>query len=196
MTVSVLVTGSADRVERVSHALRAAGAQAVSVPDADGLGEVVGRMPAGSLDCYIQLPVTLRPSGDAVVSRVRDFLDKGLMNRFRMAEVIMPALSGQGRVVLVAGHTPASASAPDDEAARVGLLHVLAHAIRADKAPEKVRVRVVDARDADEIVRAALASDHAPGGAPAAWHGPAIRDEEMSYTEWRTEVLGLASIEF
>lgn len=196
MTLSVLVTGSHERVERVSEALRAAGAEVVGVPDADQLGDLVGRLPEGSVDCYVQLPVTLRPTGAAVVSRVRDFLDQGLMNRFRLAEVIMPALSDEGRVVLVAGHMPGSASAPDDEAARIALLHVLAHAIRADKAPAKVRVRVLDTQDVDQIVRTASNTEPGDGRAPATWHRPAIRDEEMSYTEWRTEVLGLASIEF
>jgi hypothetical protein len=192
---TVLVTGSDRRVNAVAAALRAAGADVLSAPGLDELDEVVSLLP-GSLDCYIQLPVTLRPSGEAVVSRVRDFLDKGLLTRFRLAEAVLPALSSNGSVVLVAGHTPSEASAPDDEAARIAFLHVLAHALRADKAPAKLRVRVVAGQsNANEIAQVALISEPAPH-ARAAPRDPVANEHEMSYQDWRTEVLGLVSIEF
>jgi hypothetical protein len=192
-----LVTGSDRRVDAVVSALRAAGADVLSAPGPDQLDETVKPLPPGSLDCYIQLPVTLRPSGEAVVSRVRDFLDKGLLTRFRLAEAVLPAISPNGRVVLVAGHTPAEASAPDDEAARIAFLHVLAHALRADKAPARLRVRVVAGQNnADEIARVALTSEPAPGASAASPRHPVASEHEMSYQDWRTEVLGLVSIEF
>ena len=194
---TVMVTGSDQRVEAVAAALRAGGANVLTAPRLDRLVDEVKSLRAGSLDCYIQLPVTLRPAGDAVVSRVRDFLDKGLLTRFRLAETVLPALSPQGSVVLVAGHTPAEVRAPDDEAARLALLRVLAHAIRADKAPAKLRVHVVTAEhDADEVARLALTPDLAGARAANQPRDLAGGDAEMSYQDWRTEVLGLVSVEF
>jgi hypothetical protein len=193
---TVLVTGSEQRVEEVGSALRAAGADVLSAPGLDRLDEAVKPLRPGSLDCYIQLPVTLRPSGGTVVSRVRDFLEKGLLTRFQLAEAVLPAMSPDGRVVLVGGHTPAEASAPDDEAARIAFLHVLAHALRADKAPAKLRVRVLTGRhNADEIARVALTPEQVRSPVAPPRH-PAANEHEMSYADWRTEVLGLATIEF
>jgi hypothetical protein len=198
MTATVLVTGSAERVAAVSAALQAAGARVLSASSPDLLADEVGRLPPDSLSCYVQLPVALTPRGADVVSRVRSFLDQGLLTRFRLAETVLPALARDGRVILVAGHTPMQAQVPDDEAARIALLHVLAHAIRADTAPANVRVRVVVAgHDVDEIVTLALAADvggSAPGAATRT--EPALHGEQMSYADWRTEVLGLATIEF
>lgn len=197
MGTRVLVTGSASRVDAVAAALRQAGAEVISAPSLDRLADEVEALAPGSLDCYIQLPVTLQPSGDTVVSRVRDFLDSGLMSRFRMAEAVLPALSAEGRVLLVGGNTPVEGGAPDDQRARVAFLHVLAHAIRADKAPAKVRVRVVQAeRDAANIAKLALAWETAGVSVAAEMRSLSAREEQMSYQDWRTEVLGLASIEF
>jgi hypothetical protein len=163
----------------------------------DRVADEVSSLRSGSLGCYIQLPMTLRPTGDAVVSRVRDFLDRGLLTRFRLAEAVLPALSPDGSVVLVAGHTPAEVRAPDDEAARVALLHVLAHALRADKAPAKLRVRVVTGQHgADEIARIALTPYLAPDRAADQPRVTMGSDAEMSYQDWRTEVLGMVSVEF
>ncbi len=197
MTATVLVTGSAQRIEPVSAALQTAGARVVTASSVDRLHDEIRQVPAGSLNCYIQLPVGLQPEGEAVVARVRDFLDKGLLTRFRLAETVLPALSGEGRVILVAGHTPPEAKAPDDEAARMALLHVLAHAIRADKAPAKVRVRVVAGpHDVDEIVRLALAADIGRADSAGRRARPPDSEDELSYEDWRTEVLGLVNIEF
>ncbi len=94
MTATVLVTGSAQRIEPVSAALQTAGARVVTASSVDRLHDEIRQVPAGSLNCYIQLPVGLQPEGEAVVARVRDFLDKGLLTRFRLAETVLPALSG------------------------------------------------------------------------------------------------------
>src|SRR4051794_30369728 len=99
MAPSVLVTGSAQRIEPLSEALRAAGAQVFSAASLGSLAEEVRQLPAGSLSCYLQLPVALEPQGESVVSRVRDFLDQGLLTRFRLAETVLPALAGEGRVI-------------------------------------------------------------------------------------------------
>jgi hypothetical protein len=193
---TALVTGSAGRTEEVVAALRAAGADAVGVTDLDQVEAAVRGRAAGSLDCYVQLPIVVRPAGATVVSRVRGFLESGLLTRFRLAETVLPALSEGSRVLLVAGHTPVDRSAPDDRAARMAFLDVLAHAISADKAPAKVQVRVVDhARPAAELARLALTGEPMPGRA-AELRDLAAREGEMSYQDWRTEVLGLVSVEF
>ncbi len=193
---TALVTGSAERVEGLAAALGVAGAEVVSVTDLDRLHEAVEAFHPGSLDCYIQLPMVLRPTGDTVVSRVRNFLEGGLLARFRLAETVLPALSADARVVLVGGHTPVERTVPDDQAARVAFLDVLAHAIRADKAPAKVRVRVLDhGLDADEIARLALTGEP-PRGRSARQRDLAVDAAGMSYQDWRTEVLGLVSVEF
>jgi hypothetical protein len=54
---------------------------------------------------------------------------------------------------------------------------------------------VPDDRDAAEIARIALSGESLPTGvAPTQREAP--RADEMSYQDWRTEVLGLVSIEF
>jgi hypothetical protein len=190
-----LVTGSAERVEGVIAALRAAGVEATGVTDLASLADQVKTFPPGSLDYYVQLPVSLRPTGDSLVSRVRDFLDKGLLTRFRLAESVLPVLSADGRVVLVGGHTPVERDAPDDRAARSALLDVLAHAIRADKAPAKVRVRIFGHQlDPAELVRSMLTWEAAGDGPEA--RAAVSGDATISYQDWRTEVMGLASVEF
>jgi hypothetical protein len=196
VATTALVTGSTERVERVVAALQAGGVEAVGVTDLERLDEAVRGWAAGSLDCYIQLPVTAQPAGATVIARVRGFLESGLLTRFRLAETVLPAVVDGGLVLLVAGHTPVDRSAPDDQAARMAFLDVLAHAIRADKAPAKVRVRVLDhGRTAAELARLAVTGEPAPRRA-AELRDLAAREAEMSYQDWRTEVLGLASVEF
>lgn len=112
----------------------------------------------GSLDCYVQLPLTLEPVGTTVVGRVRPFLEAGLLTCFRLVEAVLPMLSASGRVVLVSGHTPISSDVPDDRAARLAFLDVLAHAVRADRTPAKTRVRVV-AHDPSAAVIAGLSTE-------------------------------------
>jgi hypothetical protein len=190
VTKTVLVTGSDTRVDPVATALRAAGAEVLAATDLDQLKNVVTPLPPGSVVCYVQLPVALRPAGDTVVSRVRCFLEEGLLTRFRLAEAVLPALSGDGRVVLVAGNAPAQAGTPDDAAARFGLLHVLANAVRADKASAQLGIQVVEGtRDPEDVARLALT------GEPDE-RDRAGRDSQLSYQDWRTEVLGMASFEF
>jgi hypothetical protein len=191
-----VVTGSPERVDEVAVALEAAGVEVMRVSDLDRLAAVVSGLQPGSLDCYVQLPVALEATGDTVVARVRGFLDGGLLTRFRLAETVLPALSAEATVVVVAGHTPVSRDSPDDPDARMAFLKVLAQAMSADKVPAKMRVRILrDVRGPAEIARVALTGE--PGDGPAAdLRDLAGREETMSYQDWRTEVLGLISVEF
>jgi hypothetical protein len=106
---------------------------------------------------------------------------------------VLGTLRPNASVVLVAGNLPAEITAPDDRQARISLLRVLAQAILADTAPTPVRTVVVDHLRSPEAI-AAIAVD------PAANRLRVISDAaerypEMSYDDWRLEVLSLATIE-
>lgn len=178
----------------VSEALRQAGAEVIAVDDLGKLSAALEDVPPGSLDAYVQLPVALAARGDTVVERVHRFLEDGLLARFTAASTILPAVSADGRVVLVGGHTLVEASAPDDQSARLGLLNVLAHAVQADMSGTKIQVRVL-AHDevAEHIAAIAL------GAEPTREQTLAdlmAQEPKMSFDDWRIEVMGLVNGEF
>ena len=194
MGSTVAVTGAAEQVAAVSAALRNAGAEVIAVDDLGALGAAVAGLAPGSLDCYVQLPVHVAPRGNAVIERVRNFLEDGLLARFTAASTILPALSDDGRVILVGGNTPGEASSPDDQSARLALLDVLAHAIQADKSATRIRVRVLPHDESAEHIAAV-----ALGGEPTREQALAslrAREPEMSFADWRIEVMGLVNGEF
>lgn len=188
-----LVTGSANRTEDVAAVLRGKGAEVVAVTDIDALPDAVSSLRPGSVEAYVQLPVYIKPEGDTVVSRVHSFLEHGLISRFTAAETVVPLLSDQARVVLVGGNTPRDPSSPDDQPARLSLLQVLAHALRADKAPHTVWVHVVDHERSPEQVASIALTGEPPQG--EALRELAQREPDMSYEDWRTEVMGLVTVE-
>ena len=194
MTSTVMVTGAAEPVAAVSEALRDAGAEAIAVDDLGKLEAALAGIPPGSLDGYIQLPVHVAARGNTVVERVHNFLEDGLLARFAAASTILPALSDEGRVVLVGGNTLVEASAPDDQSARLALLGVLAHAIQADKSATRIDVRVLPHDELVEHIGAV-----ALGAEPA--HEQTLvelldREPPMSFDDWRIEVMGLVNGEF
>ena len=194
MGATVAVTGAAEQVAAVSAALRNAGAEVIAVDDLGALGAAVAGVAPGSLDCYVQLPVHVAARGNAVIDRVRNFLEDGLLARFTAVSTILPALSDDGRVVLVGGNTPGEASAPDDRSARLALLDVLAHAIQADKATTRIRIRrLPNTESAEHIASVAL------GGEPTREEALAdlrAREPKMSFDDLRIEVMGLVNGQF
>jgi len=191
---TVVVTGAAAQVAAVSTALREAGAEVIAVDDLRQLDAAVAGISPGSLDCYVQLPVHVAARGHAVIDRVRNFLEDGLLARFSAASTILPAMSEGGRVVLVGGHTPVEASAPDDQSARLALLDVLAHAIQADSSATRIGVRVLPHDEPAEHI-----ADIALGGRPTRDQALAelrAREPEMSFDDWRVEVMGLVNGQF
>ena len=194
MGSTVAVTGAVEQVAAVSAALRNAGAEVIAVDDLGALGAAVAGLTPGSLDCYVQLPVHVAPRGNAVIDRVRNFLEDGLLARFTAASTILPALSDDGRVVLVGGNTPGEASAPDDQSARLALLDVLAHAIQADKSTTRIRIRrLPNTETAEQIATVAL------GGEPTREEALAdlrAREPKMSFDDLHTEVMGLVNGQF
>ena len=106
---------------------------------------------------------------------------------------MLGTLRPNAAVILVAGNLPAEFTAPDDRQARISLLRVLAEAVRTAVAPTPVRIVVVEhLRSPEEI--AAIAVDPALGH-PKAIEDAADRYPEMSYVDWRLEVLSLATVE-
>lgn len=95
-------------------------------------------------------------------------------------------------MVLVGGNS-AETAVPDDQAARLMMLRVLAHAIRADSGPKRIRVRVISGERSDEeILQFALS-----GAKDPRVELPTLdsHDPAGSYEDWRIQVLGMAQVE-
>lgn len=134
------------------------------------------------------------------MARIRNFLTDGLPARFDMVSTVLPALASGAQVVLVGGHPGITPAAPDDPAARLALLKVLAHAIKAQRAPEPVHAHVLDPMETpSEVADAALGRSSAtPAAAGATLQESATSDEEstISYEDWRVEVMGMVGVHF
>ncbi len=188
MPKRTLITGSPDRVVALAKAFAAVGDDTVTLEQMDQMD------PGARVDRYVQLGFTVPARGETVVRRVHSFLNDGLLERFAVVERILPLLNDEATVLLVAGNQSAAAAAPDDHAARLSLLRVLAHAIRADQAPNPVRVRVISGglSDADIV---GFARSGAKDPRAEVLSPPEVSTSESSYQDWRTEVLGLAQVE-
>lgn len=194
MAETYVVSGSDPRVEQVAEALRGAGCEVVVVGDATQLASALADRTEGSLNGYVQLPTSVSAEGPSVISRVRGFLQGGLLTRFDAAEAVLPSLADDARVVLVSGNTAGEGSSlPDDRAARIALLEVLAHAVRAAKAPAKVRVRVADHSPSAQQIADMVRTGTVPVRDSAA--GLTERTADLSYEDWRAEVMGAATVE-
>lgn len=186
---TVLVTGGGERLDQVASAVTATGADVIVVDTPDRLGEAVaGR----TFDGYVQLPVAMTPPEGTLVSKVEQFLAQGLLSRFRAAATVLPTLAPNATVILVGGQTNIDVDAPDDREARVALMRVLAHALRAERAPERLTVRTVDHRWTADQIAAKLTE----GGTESP--SPTGGDEGIgkAYADWRAEVVGLMRVEF
>ncbi len=85
-----LLSGSADRAQRLSQLLKDAGADPMIITDPAALPGDPG---GDGLDFYIQLPVTIHPDGDTAVARVGSFLSAGLLARFSAVDRVLPVLA-------------------------------------------------------------------------------------------------------
>ena len=187
---TVLVTGGGERLDEVTTAVRAAGAEVVSVDSPGSLGEIVaGR----TFDAYVQLPVSLTPGHGSLVSRVEQFLSEGLLSRFRASATVLPTLAADATVLLVGGQTNVDSDAPDDREARAALMRVLAHALRAERAPERLTVRTADHHWTAQEIANAVTGGGARRSEPT---DPSADTIGQAYADWRAEVLGLMRVEF
>ncbi|MDF2975789.1 MAG: hypothetical protein K0S40_517 [Actinomycetospora sp.] len=189
---SVLVTGGGERLTEVAEAIRATGAETTVVDTLDRLGEVVS---GTTFDAYVQLPVAMTPRHGSLVSRVEQFLSEGLLSRFRAAETVLPSLAESATVMLVGGQTNVDVDAPDDQQARTALMRVLAHALRAERAPAHLRVRTAgpDWSGADIAAKLTGGDDESSSTPEQTGNREAIG---KAYADWRAEVLGLVRAEF
>lgn len=181
-----LITGSTERVESLAAAFEAAGAEPVTLAD---LGP-----DSAPVDCYVQLGFTVPARGESVVGRVRAFLSDGLLERFAIAERVLPRLSDSAVVLLVTGNQPSEDAAPDDRGARLMILRVLAHAIRADQAPARTRVRVIsDERTDAELVNYATTGDKDPLTSRRDPVDEIVDGDD--YQDWHAQIMGLFQVE-
>lgn len=188
---TALVTGSATRVDDVAAALEQAGLSVIRVPGTDDLGSACAGIEPGSLACYVQLPKETKVEGPSLIGRVRQFLAEGLLARFEAASTVVPLMTKDGCVVLVAGNLPGAAT-PDDRHARIDLLRVLARAVLAECDGNDVRAVVVgNDRSPADIVDIVLrrGDDASRKAAEVAALG------EMDYADWQREFLSLTTEE-
>src|SRR3954452_6261305 len=185
----VVMSGAASAAKPVREELEAAGHEVLAPAET---------VPGRNVQAYVQLPQLLPVVQDgsekSLTARMGEFLAHGLLARFSEAAALLPHLADEATIVLVGGNTPVPGTAVDDQQARLALLRVLAHALRAEEAPRRLRVRVLPhATSPEQVVRTALgeAVDRQPASEPSAGE-----DAELSYEDWRTQVLGLATVEF
>jgi hypothetical protein len=189
----VLITGSDQRAGELARELQQADVEVLVVQDLAQLPGVLQELQPACLRAYVQLPVTVELQGTSVVRRVRDFLQGGLLSRFETVEAVLPSLADDARLLLVAGNTSTvGKDLPDDRAARLALLDVLAHAVQAEQAPARVAVHVLDESSATELARAVLG---AAEPVPPDVADLRRREDDLSYDDWRTEILGMATVE-
>ncbi len=192
MTV-VLLTGSAPRVADVAAALAAAGCECVPAHDAASAQSAVERLGGRPLDAYVQLPAEITSSATTAIGRIGDLLRDGLVARFDAAATAVAAMRAGGTVVLVAGNSPGDRQLTDDQRARYALLRVLSHAVLADSAGRAIRSIVLPAGTSAADITAAVLDGRSPRDTTIADFVEA--PSELSYADWRVELLALATHE-
>jgi hypothetical protein len=185
----MLVSGVDSLVAEVAAAARADGASVTEVVDLTAVPEVCAAAGTRAFDSYVQLPASFQLAGETTIERVHHFYANGVLARFTALAAALPSLAPDARLTFVLGRLPADVATSDDRAARRSLTRVLAGAARADMPDGHLDIRMLDAGcPAADIARIAL------GRQPAQ---PDLVDRlpELSYTEWRIEMMGLISAE-
>lgn len=189
MAATVLITGSTDALEQIADAVRAAGGEPVVASSPEQLSKALEEVGKGGLKHFLQTPQRVESdNGGTATSHVHEFLKQGLLSRYRTAEAVLPYLSDDAQVVLVTGNVQADASAPDDRSARLSLVHVLKHALRADTGGN-VTVRVADQGTEPAVLAKAVLAGGALGNEGRGDAEVAV-DPGLNYDDWRTEMLG------
>lgn len=197
MANTVLITGSTSGTEAMAAAVTSAGGEPIVARSPEELATALNTVGDGELQYYVQMPTSVTPFGSSVTTRIHNFLSEGLLTRYRTAEVVIPKLSDDARVVLVAGNVNSESSAPDDRRARLSLVHVLAHALKADKGSDGFHAEVAPAgTDAAAIASAVLTGTALTAATNAAHDAEAVVDPGLDYDDWRTEMLGGMPSEF
>lgn len=189
---TALVTGAAGRTEVVARALRHKGFDVLEASGPAEVARVLDGAPGRVLDVYVQLPVQVDADAATVTAQMEALLQQGILGRFRCAELALSHMGPAARVILVPGNLPPNLSAPDDREARLGLLRVLAHAMRADRAPDALSVTIASAEHPPESLALMASGTEVPHPPPPDY---AEMWPEMAYDEWRLAVLDLDTLE-
>jgi hypothetical protein len=194
-----VVTGSAELVADITPAMEKEGFATHSVPNngLDQLERIRALVPARTLDCYVQLPTTdLDRDGVASVAGLRALVANALLARLDILAALAHLIAPAGRLVIVSGDR--AGTVRDVDLGLPGIAGVLAEAVLAGKGAQNVQVTVVGGdRTAADI--AAVARGHAPplrtttSSPGVALGGYAAVSPELSFVDWRQEVLGLAT---
>jgi hypothetical protein len=186
---SVLVSGAPEHVAQVAQALRTRGADVTEVTDLDDVPPTCAAAGPDAFDSYVQLPASFQVVGDTAVLRVHHFYAEGVLARFTALAAVLPTLMPSARLTFVLGTLPPEAATTDDREARRALTRVLTQAARADTPDGHLTVRVLDAGAApDHIGQVAIGLDPAR-------HELMDRLADLSYADWRVELLGLAAVQ-
>ena len=191
MGEQALVTGSPARVDDVAAALEDAGYSVLRVPEPGDVADALSGVEHGTIDCYVQLPKETRVDAPSLIGRVQQFLSAGLLARFDQAATVVPYLTKDGCVLLVAGNLPGAAT-PDDRNARIDLLRVLARSVLAECEGADVRAVVV-ATDRSPADIADIARRRGDRSGKQAAEVAALGD--MNYADWQREYLSLTTEE-
>lgn len=184
----ILVSGAASLVESVSQALHAQGADVTGISDLADIPAACADAGKSAFDAYVQLPATFQVEGKTAIARVHHFYAAGVLARFTALDAAMPSLMPGARLTFVLGVLPREAATEDDRDARRALTRVLSHAARADLAGGQLTVRMLDSgTPPDEIAQVALGRRPGPESFTAR--------ADLSYDDWRVEVMGLFAME-
>jgi hypothetical protein len=190
-----LVTGSAARVTDVTLAMEKEGFSTYSAPsDAVHLLEEIryAVLPARSLNCYVQLPTTELDHGLAgSLAGLRALVANALLARFDALAVVAPLLAPGARVLIVPGDRAGVTG--DTEVGLPAISVALAEAVLARRGPENVQTTVVGDNLTPGDIATAACRPRNGALAAVALAGYAAFSPELSYVEWRDEVLGLAA---
>jgi hypothetical protein len=187
MTTTALVAGPSGRVCDVAAALRADGFATITVDDREPVSQACNRVSPRSVDCFVQLPAIAGPGGATSASAVRAPRAHDLLSIVDAVAAVAPLLADHATVVILA-------EGPDPSHRRDRLLDdavgVLAEAVVADQGGDDVRVSVLGAHQSPaDIVAAARRLARSGYGPSLADFGP-----DLSYADWRSQVLSLSSV--
>jgi hypothetical protein len=186
---SILVSGVPEQVAQVAAVLRERGADVTEVGDLADIPTVCAAAGPHAFDGYVQLAASFEIRGDTAIRRVHHFYAEGVLARFTALAAALPSLARDARLTFVLGVLPPEVATADDRDARQALTRVLTHAARADTPDGHLTVRVLDsATPPEKVGMIALGLDPVR-------QELVDRIDELSYADWRVELLGLASVE-
>jgi hypothetical protein len=200
VTTLALVTGSPARVADVAPALEKEGFATHCAP-ADPLHLVdeirLAALPAGSLECYVQLPmIDLQGDGSPSVAALRALVADGLVARFDALAVVAPLLAPGARLVIVAGDRAGKTS--DSDLGLPDISRVLAEAVLASHGAHNIHPTVVGpdvcASDIAGIAWAGAGRRVRRRSVTAALADFATASPDLSYVAWRDDLLLAAEL--